>query len=197
MPVKNFSRPLLMCLAALVACSGGDVILDVDILSFLTDSGDDPEAVSVDLAVPLLPAPIMVTGVSLLTPSSVQLVEAIDNLTVIQEGELIYAMEARTREGSGEANIRLRLADSSAALADAASVFAAVQLDLVSGSTTASGGSLPLDAQTLALFSNSELWVSMDMDLQLDAATASDDSLNSRVVVTELRVRIVADEDFF
>ncbi len=190
-------RSLLAVVAVTgLACSGGDVTLDVDLLSFLTDSGARPDPTA-DYAVQAPPTDLLLRGVELVAPTEARLLEVIDDLTVVREGTLFYEIEAVNRKGSADATIASRLASSRDGLDDAASIVDGIDLALLPGETTTADGGVALDDEQVALFANDRVWIAIDSDLRVGAATAPDDSLAGRLHVRGLDVRVVAGKDFF
>jgi hypothetical protein len=187
---------LAVALVAGLACSDGDVTLDIDLLSFLTDSGRRPDPTA-DYAVQAPPTDLLVRGVELVAPTEARLLEVIDDLTVVREGTLFYEIEAVNREGSADATIAIRLAGSRDGLDDAASIVDGIDLALLPGETTTADGDVALDDEQVALFANERVWIAIDADLRVGAATAPDDSLAGRLHVRGLDVRVVARKDFF
>lgn len=180
----------------LAACSGSEITLDIDVLSFLTEGGEreDPHA---DYAVLVPPTGLFVEGLQIVPPTAFRLVDAIDDLTVVDEGELIYRVEAVNREGDAAASIRVRLAASESALQDAGAALEEIALTLVADSTTTATGSIDLADSIVEVFANDEVWVSIEADLRVAPGAALGDSLTGRLWLRGLDVRVVADEDFF
>ena len=194
-PAIRLPLGFALVLLTLVACSGGDVVVNVDLQSFVTESGtlDDP---STAYASPVLPVPVLLDGLPLVEPSSVNLVDAVGDLTVVREVRLGYALEAVNRKGEGGATVRVRLAGRRDQLALASSVVDSVRLDLDPATTTPVRGSFDLDPDEVELFNGDELWISLDAAIFLGAGAAGD-SLAGTLWVRDLDARVVADEDLF
>lgn len=187
---------LAIGLAVLLGCSGGQVTLDVDVLSFL-NRGDDTEDPFADYATLRLPTDVVVQGIDLVTPTEITLVDAIDDLTVVDDGTLRYRVEAVNREGDGRVTFDVRFAATAAELPTAAASVSRIDVVLLPDSTTVAEGTIDLDDTAVALFANESVWVSIEADLRVGAADGVGDSLAGRLWLRGLDVRVVADEDFF
>src|SRR6056297_1071740 len=187
---------LVVAVVTGLACSGGDVTLDVDLLSFLTDSGARPDP-RADYALPAPTTDLLLRGVEIVAPTEARLLEDIDDLTVVREGTLFYEIEAANRKGSADATVEIRLASSRDALDAAESIVDGIDLALLPGETTSADGRVALSDEQVALFANDRVWMAVDADLRIGAATAPDDSVAGRFRLRGLDVRVVAREDFF
>lgn len=184
-----------LLLAALAACSGGDVTLEIDVLSFLNDAGagEDPHVV---YALPVPPTGVVVQGIDVVDDREFQLLDSIDDLAVVDEGELIYRVEAVNREGAGRATLKIRLAVTREELGDAASIVPDIDIPLLPDSTTTVSGSVDLGS-LVEVFANESAWVRIRADLRVDPGDVVGDSLAGTLWLRRLDVRVVADEDFF
>mgnify|MGYP006276261627 CR=1 FL=1 len=187
---------LVALLAVLAACSGGDVTLEIDVLSFLNDGGDRPDP-GADYAVPVPPTGVFVQGVPIVEATSFQLVDAIDEVTVVEEGQLNYRLEAVNREGSADARIRVRLAATREGLDEPGAALPEIDVALWPDSTTSAEGTVGLADTTVEVFANDRVWVEIEADLRVDPGQVLADSLAGRLWIRGLDVRIVAGEDFF
>lgn len=184
-----------LLLAVLAACSGGDVTLEIDVLSFLNDAGAGPDP-NATYAYPVPPTGIVIQGIDLIDDREFQLLDSIDDVTVVDEGELTYRVEAVNREGAGRATLKIRLAATREGLDDGASILPDIDLPLLPDSTTTAAGTVDLGS-LVEIFANDSAWVRIETDLRVDPGDVVGDSLAGTLWLRRLDVRVVADEDFF
>lgn len=187
---------LVVLVAGLTACSGGDVTFEIDLLSFLNDAGESPDP-NVGYAAPLLPTGVQITGIEIVPATEFRLVDVIDDLTVVDEGQLTYRIEAVNREGTGEATLSVRLASTLDGLDDPNARIDDIDVPLLPDSTTVATATVDLTGTLVDVFANDRVWVRIVTDLRVEAATAIGDSISGRLWLRGLDVRVVADEDFF
>ena len=187
---------LAVALAAVLGCSGGNVTLDVDVLSFLNDAGQSPDP-GTDYAVLVPPTGVLVQDVEIVAPRSITLVDAIDDLTRVREGSLTYRLEAVNREGRADATFQVRFAATAEGLDDASAVASAIDLALWPDSTTVADGTIDLSETIVEAFANEVVWMAIEADLRVMPAQVIGDSLAGRFWLRALDVRIVAAEEFF
>ena len=186
-------RAFLTGLIVLLGCSGGRFTIDVDVLSFLTDSGARPDP-GITYDVPASPSPITVRGLTVVDDVSIRLVGAVDEVTRAKSGTLSYRIEADHLTGTADATVRIALASTQQALRNAPEVEEAIVLALVPDTLVAIDGRVELDEDEVDVFENDEVWVRIVLDL---AIPASDESLTGDLRVRLLSVRVLADEDLF
>lgn len=187
---------VLACVLGIVACSEGDLVLQIDLQSFVTDSGTLPDP-SAGYATLVLPVPVELRGLEVLAPSSVGLVEAIDELTEIRTVQLSYTLQTVHRRGEGETTLRLRLAGLREDLARTDAVFDSIAIDLEPMNDRSIERTVDLPARFVELFEGTEIWLSADADVRTRAAATVGDSLSGHLWLRDMRARVVATRDFF
>lgn len=194
--MKRAATWSVLLFVSLAACSGGDLLVEIDLQSFVTESGTlaDP---AVDYALLTLPVPVDVTGLELLAPVSVELVEVIDDVTEIRSVLFSYALQAVHREGDARAVVRLRLAGTQSGLGAASALIDTLVLDLRASTDTTVATSIDLPSEKVALFRGGELWLAAEGDLRVEAAAAPGDSVAGRIWLRAMAARVAADPDFF
>ena len=138
-----------------------------------------------------------ITGLEILTPSSVEFVGVIDGIAAIRSVRFTYSVQADHREGEARAVLRMRLAATPEGLDAAGAVLDTLVLDLEPGTDETFTRSVDLREDLVDLFRGSELWLSADADVRVEAATTPGDSVAGRIWLRDMRARIAADSDFF
>lgn len=199
MPVptrRHLAALLLSAALALTSCSEGDILVDVDLQSFVTESGTLPDPAA-DYAVLTLPVAVTITGLEVLAPQSVELVGVLDDVAAIRSVLFTYAVQAAHREGEARAVLRMRLAATRAGLAAPGAVLDTLVLDLGPATSETVTRSVNLRDELVDLFRGSQLWLSAEGDVHVEAATAPGDSVAGRLWLRDTRATITADSDFF
>ena len=186
----KLSRVLVAFAAILlVACAGGTIVLNLDILSFVSEQDT---STSYSATVPGTGTWIPVGG--LIPPTKVDLLEGLGTAALMQEGTL--SLVGQFDNQTGQADVRFDLflgataADATASTTPIMSVEASVQ----DATVTPVSGSTEVDKATLDLFSGNEVWLRVDIYARVPGGPALT-TLSGTANLTDLHARLLAKED--
>lgn len=183
------SKFVLALALLLVACEGGDIILNVDVYSFL-----EPEDLEADYQATLPATGIWVPLVGIIPPREIQLVDGLGEVTVPAEGVIRMEGEVENVSGTASARIELHLAESAAAALASGSPVLRIPVELEPDTTRAFAASAELDAATLQLFTHDSIWVRADAWIRIPTGPLTVD-MEGTARLSELRIRVLTNED--
>lgn len=182
----RFLLPLLLLVAA---CEGGDIILNLDVYSFL-----EPEDLEESYLATLPATGIWIPLVGIIPPREINLIDGLGGATIPVEGVLHVEGEFENRSGVASARIEVHLAGSAAAAQSSLSPLLRIPVDLQDGVTNGFAESMDLDEETLRLFTANSIWVRLDAWAMIPAGPLTMD-MDGTARLTGLRIRILTNED--
>jgi len=182
-------RWLLPLLLLLTACAGGDIILNLDVYSFL-----EPEDLEEDYQATVPATGIWLPLVGIIPPREINLIDGLGGATVPAEGVLQVEGEFENRSGVASARVEVHLAASSADAVASLSPVLRIPVDLQDGVTSSFAESVDLDQDTLQLFTGNSIWVRLDAWVMIPAGPLTVD-MDGTARLTGLRIRILTNED--
>lgn len=173
----------------LAACGGGQIILHLDLLSFI-DGADQNE----EYELPIPATGDWVSLVDLVPPTKVELLEGLGTASILQEGVLTAEGEFDHQKGSASAKIDFFLGATSDDAAASSDPVLSVIVDLQDSTLTPFSATGDLDEETLDLFSGNEIWVRLDISARTPAGVGFTD-VKGEVWLTKLAARLLSNED--
>jgi len=186
----KLSRTLLAsAVILLAACAGGTIILNLDILSFISEQDLNT---SYSATVPGTGTWIPVVG--LIPPTKIDLLEGLGTAALMQEGTL--HLEGEFDNQSGQADVRLDLFLGATAASATASMtpIMSIPVSVEDQTVTPVSGSTQLDQATLDLFSGNEIWLRVDVYARVPGGPSLV-NISGTANLTELNARLLAEED--
>ena len=180
---------LTLAVALLAACGGGQIILNLDILSFLDEQN---QSASYDLTLPATGDWLPLTG--LVPPTKVELLEGLGTASLLEEGVLTAEGEFDHQSGSGEAKIEVFLGASSEDVIASVDPVLSVIVDLQDSTVTPFSTTGDLDEATLDLFSGNEIWVRLDVSARIGSGLGQM-HFKGDVLLNALSARLLSTED--
>ncbi len=185
-------RPSFLLVGLLVlvaACAGGQIILNLDIYSFIDD-----QDLSGSYQATLPATGTWIPLVGLVPPTEIQLIEGLGTASMLQEGVLQVEGEFDNELGTASARIDLFLGATAQDVGASLSPVMSINVDVADSTLTPFSSSVDLDQQTLDLFSNNSVWVRLDVWARVQGTPSLVD-IKGVVTLTGLRARLLANED--
>lgn len=179
----------VLVLLSLAACEGGDIILNLDVYSFL-----EPEDLESDYQATLPATGIWIPLVGIIPPREINLIDGLGGITVPVEGVLQVEGEFENISGTASARLELHLAASSVDAVASLSPALRIPIDLQPNTTHQFAESVDLDQAMLQLFTNNSIWVRADVWAMIPAGPLTVD-LDGTARLTGLRIRVLTNED--
>ncbi len=186
----RWSRRLALVLVlSLAACAGGQIILNLDILSFLDEEDLDAH----------YEAEFPVTGIwlplaGLVPPTEVKLMEGLGTASILQEGVLTVEGIFDNELGQASTRIEVYLGETAEEVSASLQPVVTVYADLQDSTVTPFSASADLDEEALDLFGNNQVWVRLDVFARVDGSTPPV-QVAGDVALTTLKARLLSEED--
>jgi hypothetical protein len=174
----------LLALAALAGCGDRNLVIDVDVLSYL-----DADLTNITFGpIPAVPGGLASGEVTIFKDVIVNLLEKPSNFASVQNVSLTMEATVFDSTGAGQDTVRLYMSDPATDPLTTVPV-AVLAVDLQPGQTTKTEVAIDGDSRVVSLFDGSQMRMCVTTSVR---GPASGDDLNGRLTLSKLRALLIA-----